>query len=240
MTRLDAELYKRKLTQSRSAGENLIERGSVLVNGKKITKRSFDVTDTDSIEITEVLKFVGRGGEKLEHALKTWKINLKDLVALDIGSSTGGFVDCALQGGVKKIFAVDVGTNQLDARLRENEKIVIMEKTDIRDVKSLSPTPDIAFVDVSFISLTLVLPHAYRLIKEKGNVIALVKPQFEVGREIAQKYKGIIRDENEQKIVLSRVKVDAEKIGFKVENEIESPIYGGDGNKEYLLFLKKR
>lgn len=239
MTRLDSEIYKRGLSISRSIAEGLVERGGVLVNGKKVTKRSFDVSESDLIEITETQKYVGRGGEKLEHALSEWKINLNDLIALDIGSSTGGFVDCALQNGVSKIFAVDVGTDQLDSKLRSDSRVEVMEKTDIRKVTSLSPVPDIAFVDVSFISLTLVLPHAFRLIKPKAKVIALVKPQFEVGREIAQKHKGVIRDEAEQKTAFDRVKSDAKNIGFKILGETDSPIYGGDGNKEFLLLLSK-
>lgn len=239
MTRLDAEIYKRKLTPSRSSAQGLIERGSVLVNGKKATKGSQGVEEADSIEITEAQKYVGRGGEKLEHALSTWKIDLTGLVALDVGASTGGFVDCALQHGAKKIFAVDVGTGQLDKKFAADERVVSMEKTDIRDVDALSPVPDIAFVDVSFISLTLVLPHVHRLIAKNAQVIALVKPQFEVGREIAQKSRGIIRDEAEQKTAFDRVREDAKKCGFNVSGETESPIYGGDGNKEFLLLLQK-
>lgn len=239
MTRIDKEILNRKLVQSRNIAKKLIERGSVLVNEKIISKANFEVNENDKIIISESFKFVGRGGEKLEFAIKTWKINLDGLVGLDVGASTGGFIDCALQNNITKIFAIDVGTDQLDQKLRSNEKVVVMEKTDIRNVGQLSPTPNIAFVDVSFISLTLVLPKIFSLLKNESNVIVLVKPQFEVGKEIATRYKGVIKDVSDQLNALERVKNDAMKIGYKVIDNVDSPIYGGDGNKEFLLLLKK-
>lgn len=239
--RLDTELFSRGIVRSRSAAADLIKRGKVRVNGKVITKTSTDVFVADKLEADQNVSFVSRAGEKLAHALKEWKIDVNGLYAIDIGSSTGGFTDCLLQNGVKNVLAIDVGTDQLAQSLREDIRVEVRENTDVRKLnQSDIPVPaDMATIDVSFISLEHILPKVFSLIKKGGFVIALVKPQFEVGKEIADKNKGIITDSNEQKTALDSVKKFAKSAGFKVKNETISPLEGEKGNKEFLLYLTK-
>lgn len=243
-TRLDVALYERGLTRSRSAAVDLIKRDKVLVNGKTANKASIEVKSTDTITIDSPERFVSRAGEKLSHALDAFKIDVTGLEAVDIGSSTGGFTDCLLQRNAKKVIAIDVGTDQLVTELRNDPRVEVHEGTNIRQF-SISQKVDIAVVDVSFISLTLVLPKVYEflkdggLLKKGGIAVALVKPQFEVGMETAKKHRGVITSEGEHREVLERVKSVAKDIGFKVVNETVSPIEGEKGNKEFLLYLKK-
>lgn len=236
--RLDKEMHARNLARSRSLASDLIKRGKVTVNGAVITKPSAEVLSSDHIEVKPDAVFVSRAGEKLSKAITEWKLPIEGLTVLDVGSSTGGFTDCLLKNGATSVIAVDVGTDQFDSVLRQDPRITLYEGTDIRSFVLPHPA-DAATIDVSFISLTLVLPKVFELIKKNGFLVALVKPQFEVGKEIADKYRGVITDEHEQKKVLEKIKNTAQEIGFKVTGETTSPIEGEKGNIEFLLLLKK-
>jgi len=228
------------MVKSRSEAQDLIKRSLVSVDSKIVTKANTLVSSNNKIEIIKKNSFVSRAGEKLDYAISKWNINLSDLIVLDIGSSTGGFTDCALQHNAKQVFAVDVGTNQLDKKLRNDNRVIVMEKNDIRKIKELNPKPDIAVIDVSFISLTLILKDAKRLIKEDGMIIALIKPQFEVGKEIASLNKGIIKEEKHRQTAIEKVLKYLKEIGLELKEIIESPIQGSDGNIEYLTHIQKR
>jgi 23S rRNA (cytidine1920-2'-O)/16S rRNA (cytidine1409-2'-O)-methyltransferase len=234
--RLDILLFKKGLVDSRKIASDLIKEGKVFVSGEKVTKASKEFFDDVKIDITELPKFVGRAGLKLEKALDTFDINLKDKVALDVGSSTGGFTDCLLQRGIKKVYAVDVGTDQLREELKNNTRVVSMEQTDIRNIESLPDKVDLVVIDVSFISLKFILPSVLKFLKENGEIVALVKPQFEVGKDNICK-GGIVKEEKDRIDVLEKIKKLSLDLGLKVLGEIESPIKGGDGNVEYLLYL---
>ncbi len=236
-TRLDIYLYEQKMVKSRSAAAEMIKSGSISVNGSVITKPSFTVNDGDSVFITgEVLKYVGRGGLKLEKAIDFFSIDLSGRTCLDIGASTGGFTDCMLQNGAKLVYAVDVGTDQLDEKLRADSRVISMEKTDIRNVGDSIPAVDFISIDVAFISLKLVLPSAKAHLKRGGCAVALIKPQFEAGKASLNK-KGVVRDEKIRNRICSEISDFAASIGFTVGNVIISPITGGDGNTEYLIYL---
>lgn len=235
--RLDILLVERELARSRTAAAVLIERGSVLVNGVVIDKASRTTPIDAKIEVTEPLAFVSRAGEKLEHTLSTWNINVKGLTVADIGASTGGFTDCLLKRGAEKVYAIDVGTNQLDSTIRENSKVINIEQTDVRDVK-IPELVDLVTIDVSFISLTYILETAKNLLKENGTIITLVKPQFEVGPGQVDKH-GVVANESQRNDVLDKIKSEAQKINLKIQAQTTSPITGNAGNVEYLLWLKK-
>lgn len=231
-------MLSRGLVRSRSLAADLIKRGKVSVNGKAATKPSFEVSSTDQISIAAGVTFVSRAGEKLAHALSEWKIAVDGLTLIDIGSSTGGFVDCLLKNGGARVIAVDVGTGQLDQSLRDDPRVEAHENTDIRHFSAEAPV-DAAVIDVSFISLGHILPNAFKLVKKGGFVIALVKPQFEVGKEVADKHRGVITDPAEQKAAIESVRGYAKKAGFKIVKEIASPLEGEKGNREFLLLLTK-
>lgn len=242
--RLDVYLSEKKLTKSRAAAAALIKAGAVSVNGKIVEKSAFEVGENDDVKIVgETLKYVGRGGLKLEKALEIGKIDLSDKTCLDIGASTGGFTDCMLQNGAKTVYAVDVGTNQLDEKLRNDVRVISLENTDIRDF-FLNSEADFIGADVSFISLKLVLPHVFRLLKNGGKAAVLVKPQFEagsssVGRKALSK-KGVVTDEKARLKIVAEVRDFAEQCGFTVLLTEKSPITGGSGNVEYLMILEKQ
>ncbi len=240
MTRLDILLTNKKLVKSRSVALDLIKKGLVLVNGEIITKPAKDISDSENIkiEIVEQPKYVGRGGLKLEKALVEFRIEPTDLTCLDVGSSTGGFTDCLLQAGAKKVYAVDVGTDQFDSELKKDPRIILLEKTDIREIKKLDEEIDLAVIDVSFISLELILEKVKDLVKPNGRIIALVKPQFETNKNEKNK-SGIVRTVDSQERVLEKIKAFAQTIKLKVIKEIDSPILGGSGNKEYLILFTK-
>ncbi len=238
LKRLDVELFARGIARSRSAAADLIKRGKVRVNGEVATKANRDVLSEDAIEVDQGASFASRAGEKLAHALGAFKVDPSGLEAVDIGSSTGGFTDCLLQGGAKRVVAVDVGTGQLADSLRSDPRVELHESTDVRKLSLASPV-DLAVVDVSFISLEHVLPKAFELVKKGGRAIALVKPQFEVGKEIADENRGVITDPAEQGAALEAVKGYAKKAGFKVAAETVSPLQGEKGNKEFLIYLTK-
>lgn len=241
--RLDVYLTEQGICESRTAAKNLINIGGVTVNGKTAQKAALEVTESDVIKIVELKlpRYVGRGGLKLEGALEQWEISLGGLVCLDIGASTGGFTDCMLQHGAAKVFAVDVGSNQLHERLRGDSRVISFENTDIRGFElpeEYGDGADFIGTDVSFISLKLVLPHIYRLLKSGGGAVALIKPQFEAGRANLSK-KGIVRSESARQRAAAEVSGFAGECGFAVIGSAESPITGGDGNVEYLLYLRK-
>ena len=242
--RLDVYLSEKNLTKSRAAAAALIKAGAVSVNGKIVEKSAFEVGENDDVKIVgETLKYVGRGGLKLEKALEIGKIDLSGKTCLDIGASTGGFTDCMLQNGAKTVYAVDVGTNQLDEKLRNDVRVISLENTDIRDF-FLNSEADFIGADVSFISLKLVLPHVFRLLKNGGKAAVLVKPQFEagsssVGRKALSK-KGVVTDEKARLKIVAEVRDFAEQCGFTVLLTEKSPITGGSGNVEYLMFLEKQ
>lgn len=233
-------LIERGLARSRTAAAVLIERGSVRVNGIVIDKAGRTVPIDAKIEVTKPLAFVGRAGEKLEHALSTWNIPVNGLVVADIGASTGGFTDCLLKRGAAKVYAIDVGTDQLDASLRGNPKVVNIEQTDVRGVH-LPELVDFVTIDVSFISLTHILETAKNLLKNDsangGTIITLVKPQFEVGPGQVDRH-GVVTDEAKRKEALEKIRSEAEKTGLTVRAETASPIVGNAGNVEYLLWLE--
>lgn len=241
--RLDVYLTEKGICRSRSAAQQLINLGGVTVNGKTAVKNSLEIADSDEVKIVELMlpKYVGRGGQKLERALELWSVDLGGKTCLDIGSSTGGFTDCMLQSGAARVFAVDVGSGQLDGKLREDERVISLENTDIRDFTFNNydiSAADFIGTDVSFISLKLVLPHIYRLLAEGGKAVTLIKPQFEAGRGSLSK-KGIVRDEKTRLRCVEEIKRFAERCGFTVMGTSVSPITGGDGNIEYLLGLRK-
>jgi 23S rRNA (cytidine1920-2'-O)/16S rRNA (cytidine1409-2'-O)-methyltransferase len=236
--RLDMVIHERGIVKSRSKAQDLIKRGFVSVNGAVIIKPSTPVSESDAISTEGAPSFVGRGGEKLEHALAYWNLDVSHMIAVDIGSSTGGFTDCLRRRGAGKVYAIDAGTDQIDARLRADARVITMEKTDVRDAV-LPELADIAVVDLSFISLALVMEKISMLVKSGGAIILLVKPQFEVGKDEARKSRGIIRDESSQEKAIARVRESAVAAGLNVSDVIPSPISGGDGNREFLMLAKK-
>ena len=238
-SRLDVYLAENNIVRSRSLAATLIKQGSISVNGKICVKPSFLVGSSDTISVIgEMPKYVGRGGLKLEKALSFYKLHLDGCVCLDIGASTGGFTDCMLQNGAEKVYSVDVGTNQLDEKLRKDSRVISMEQTDIRNCVGVIPAVDFISIDVSFISLKLILPTAYSLLKEGGECVALIKPQFEAGKAYLSK-NGIVRDTKIHKKVCDDISAFAASIGFSVYETIPSPITGGDGNTEYLILLRR-
>ena len=237
--RLDVYLSENNTVKSRSLAASLIKQGSVEVNGRICTKASFAVDENDNIRIIgEMPKYVGRGGLKLEKALFHYRLHLDGSVCIDIGASTGGFTDCMLQNGAVKVYSVDVGTDQLDEKLRNDPRVVSMEKTDIRNCVGSLPAVDFIGIDVSFISLKLVLPSAYALLKDGGECVALIKPQFEAGREKVGK-KGVVRDPKVHLEVLESFLDFVPGAGFTVMGLDYSPIKGPEGNIEYLGYLRK-
>ncbi len=241
--RLDVYLTEKGMCQSRTAAKNLINIGGVTVNGKPAVKVSQEVSEKDEVNIVEIMlpKYVSRGGVKLEGALDLWNIPLDGLVCVDIGASTGGFTDCMLQSGAARVYAVDVGRDQLHERLRGDPRVISSENTDIRGFElpdEYREGADFAGTDVSFISLRHILPHIYRLLKEGGCAVALIKPQFEAGRENLSK-KGIVRSESLRQKVVEEIRAFAEECGFTVVGAERSPITGGDGNVEYLMYIRK-
>lgn len=240
--RLDVLLVKRGLAVSREKAKAVIMAGNVYVENQKEDKAGTMFQDTVNIEVRgSTLKYVSRGGLKLEKAMTHFGVTLKDKICMDVGSSTGGFTDCMLQNGAVKVFAIDVGHGQLDWKLRNDERVVCMEKTNIRYVvpEDLGEAADFSSIDVSFISLTKVLLPVYHLLKEDGEVVCLIKPQFEAGREKVGK-KGVVRDPEVHKEVIEKVISYGQSIGYAALHLEYSPIKGPEGNIEYLLHLKKK
>ena len=241
--RLDVLLVERRLADSREKAKAIIMTGNVFVNGEREDKAgtTFD-EEKAQIEIKgHTMKYVSRGGYKLEKAIDVFGVDVKDKVCMDIGSSTGGFTDCMLKNGAVKVFAVDVGRGQLDWKLRQDERVVSMEKTNIRYVtpEDIGEAIGFASVDVSFISLGLVLPAARNLLTDDGRMVCLIKPQFEAGREKVGK-KGVVRDKAVHIEVIEKVIAIVDALHFKVLGLDYSPIKGPEGNIEYLIYIEKQ
>lgn len=239
--RLDVMLVEQGLAESREKAKAIIMSGIVYVDGEKEDKAGSTFAETASIEVRgKTLKYVSRGGLKLEKAMQVFPIELEGKVCMDVGASTGGFTDCMLQNGAVKVYSVDVGYGQLAWKLREDERVICMEKTNIRYVKpeDIDDKIEFASVDVSFISLSKVLPPLRDLLKEDAEVVCLIKPQFEAGREKVGK-KGVVRDKSVHVEVIENVSCFALTSGFEILGLDFSPVKGPEGNIEYLIHLRK-
>lgn len=239
--RLDVLLVQRNLAPSREKAKTMILEGNVFVNNNREDKAGSMFPDDCQIEVHgSTLKYVSRGGLKLEKAMAEFDISLDGSVCMDIGASTGGFTDCMLQNGASKVYSVDVGYGQFAWKLRTDPRVVCMEKTNIRYVtpEDIGDVLDFASVDVSFISLTKVLPAAYELLRDAGEMVCLIKPQFEAGREKVGK-KGVVRDQAVHKEVVEKIIQFSLDNGFSVLDLSFSPIKGPEGNIEYLVHLRK-
>src|SRR3990172_2772281 len=238
--RLDRFLVERGLVESRERGQAMIRAGNVLVNGKKGERGGPRVRKEGDIRILgEPLPYVSRGGLKLEAALREFKITVTGRTAIDVGASTGGFTDCLLQHGCRKVYAVDVGDGQLAWKLRQDPRVISIERTNIREINpALIPELlDISVIDASFISLEKIIPSVLKLLARDGEIIALIKPQFEVGKGQVGK-GGIVRNETARKAVVERIVEFVHELGLEVKGVMPSPITGQDGNVEYLLHAK--
>ena len=236
--RLDQLLVERGLAESRAKAQALVLAGQVLLDGQKAAKSGHAVAVDARVEVLAQPRFVGRGGLKLEAALDHFQIDVGGQVCLDIGSSTGGFTDCMLQRGARHVYAVDVGAGQLDWKLRGDARVTVHEGINARYLRfeEIGEAVDLAVFDVSFISVTLIVPAVLPLLKETGQMVILVKPQFEVGRGEVGK-GGIVRDAGLQAGACDRVRVAVEELGFKT-GLMESPITGAEGNREFLLHAR--
>ncbi len=238
--RLDALLVRRGLTASPATAAALVLAGEVYVNGGRAAKPGQPVPPGAVVEIRpRRSRFVGRGGEKLEDALRVFGIEVAGAAAVDAGASTGGFTDCLLQHGARRVYAVDVGRGQLDWRLRNDPRVVALEQRDIRTItpEDLGGAVDLATVDVAFISLASVLPAVMRLVRPGGSIVALVKPQFEVVPKLAR--HGVVRDAATHREVLRRVLTQAAGIGLAAQSATHSPLAGPDGNLEFFVHLRR-
>lgn len=235
--RLDQALVDRGLVASRQRAQALVRAGLVRVGGAAADRPDQLVASDQAIELTGSTGYVSRGGEKLAAGLRAFGINPAGRVALDVGASTGGFTEVLLQWGAARVIAVDVGYGQLAWRLRQDPRVIVLERVNIRHLDQLPAAADLAVIDVSFISLRLVLPRVHQLLSSPAEVVALVKPQFEVGKGAVGK-GGIVRDPDQHRRVLAELRAVALETGFEVGGEIPSPILGAKGNQEFLLYLK--
>jgi len=244
--RLDQALVERGLCESREKAKRAVLAGQVRVNGQQAKKASETVRTEDVVSLDAPEKFVSRGGLKLEHALTAFKLDVSGLRIIDLGASTGGFTDCLLQGGAAQVWAVDVGHGQLAWKLRQDPRVVVMDRTNARTLTPASfPDPftpfDMAVVDCSFISLTKILPAAVALLRPLGNIVALVKPQFEAGKAEAAKGAGVIRDPAIHERVLTELReFTVGALGLVWREVVESPITGPAGNKEFLVLIENK
>jgi 23S rRNA (cytidine1920-2'-O)/16S rRNA (cytidine1409-2'-O)-methyltransferase len=245
MTRLDQALVDRGLCESREKAKRAILAGLVRINQQRAHKPSDTVKPADEVSLDAPEKFVSRGGHKLEHALTTFPVVVENLTAIDLGASTGGFTDCLLQHGAKSVYAVDVGHGQLAWKLRQDPRVVVMEKTNARTLRAEQfPQPfstvDLIVADCSFISLRKILPASIDLLKSGGKIVALVKPQFEAGKAEADKGAGVITDPQIHARVLRELREFVlNDLSLNWLGEIESPLLGPAGNKEFLILLEK-
>jgi 23S rRNA (cytidine1920-2'-O)/16S rRNA (cytidine1409-2'-O)-methyltransferase len=239
--RLDKILVNRSLISTRVRVEKMIEETGVKVNGKLITKPGKKFMSDVAIElIEEEIPWVSRGALKLIKALDHWNIDVTNKIAIDLGASTGGFTEVLLSKGIQKVFSVDVGTDQLHARIKENEKVIDLQKTHVRELTNhlITDVVDIVVIDVSFISLEKVFPFLHPFLSNDATIVALVKPQFEVGKENVSK-GGIVKNQKLYPQVIENVKNYALRSNLTYQDHIESPLLGGDGNREFLMWLKK-
>ncbi len=245
MTRLDQALVERRICESREKAKRAIMAGQALVNGQPARKPSDAVRPEDNLTLTTPEKFVSRGGHKLEHALQHFQLDVTGQTAIDLGASTGGFTDCLLQAGARKVFAVDVGRGQLAWKLRRDCRVTVMEKTNARHLTPTQfPAPfspaDLIVIDCSFISLRKILPPAVALLRTPGRIVALIKPQFEAGKAEADKGAGVITDAAIHERVLRELQVFvAEETALRWCAVTESPLLGPAGNKEFLVLIEK-
>lgn len=234
--RIDTLLVKKALVPTRARARSLIMSGVVFVDGARVDKAGTLVEENSRVELKDSsLRYVGRGGIKLESALREFSIDVRDKVALDVGASTGGFTDCLLKHGAKRVYAVDVGYGQLDWKLRQDPRVRVLERTNARYLKpeDIGEPVDICTIDVSFISLTKIIPPLSQIIKRGGVLITLIKPQFEVGKgEVGR--GGVVRDEGKHRDVTDKITHFLQELNFKILGVIPSPILGADGNKEFL------
>ena len=240
--RLDLILVERELFETREKAKREIMAGNVIVNEQVVTKAGTMLKDNDelNIRIKDKLKYVSRGGLKLEKAIKTWDLDFKDKSVLDIGASTGGFTDCALQNGAKCVYSVDVGKNQLDWKLRNDERVLSLEEMHIKDLKEEdidNEKVDFIVIDVSFISLTKVISYFEKFLAKTGKIVMLVKPQFEVGREKIGR-NGVVENEEYHDEAVKKIISFSKKCGYELIGVEDSPIRGSKGNKEFLMLLK--
>lgn len=235
-SRLDQELVRRGLVATRSQAESYIKLGKVKVDKKLVSKPGFLVGEQNIVELNAPNQYVSRAGLKLASIAKDFELNFKDKIVLDVGSSTGGFTDYALQNGAKKVVAVELGKNQMHPSLRSDPRIELYEQTDIRSIKKLDSKPNIIVIDVSFISLREILPHLTKLANKKTEIIAMVKPQFEA-KTSNIKHKGVIKNENIRREILKDFENWAKEI-FVILNKKDSEITGEKGNKERFFHLK--
>jgi 23S rRNA (cytidine1920-2'-O)/16S rRNA (cytidine1409-2'-O)-methyltransferase len=235
--RLDLTLAARGLAPSREKAQALILAGDVRVNGQTERRASAAVAPDAQIEIAQPQRFVSRGGEKLDYALHRFAIDVRGHTVMDVGASTGGFTDCLLQRGAAKVYAIDVGHGQLDQRLRADDRVIVMERTHIRGLPSLPEQPSIATIDVSFISLTQVLPNVAALLAPASRIVALVKPQFEAGKDEVGR-DGVVRDPLVHAAVIGRVAWWCVNHGIRLRDVTVSPLLGPAGNREFFLHLQ--
>ena len=238
--RLDVLIFERGLCETRSKAQAIVMEGIVLVDGKKITKSGTQVDDTALIEIEKQNPYVSRGGLKLESVMKLFEIDFTDKVCIDIGASTGGFTDCMLQHGAKKVYAVDVGTAQLHYKLRNDKRVVNIENVNFRyfDKNLLKDIIDVITIDVSFISLDKILPLASEIISVTGIIIAMIKPQFEL--EPNEIKKGVVRNEELRQKAINKIKDFSEKLNLEILKEQDSGVKGARGNLEHFIMLRKK
>ena len=239
--RLDVLLVERGIARSRERARSMIMEGNVFVDGVREDKAGSSFPESAGIEYRgEKLKYVSRGGLKLEKAMESFSLDLTGLICMDIGASTGGFTDCMLQNGAAKVYSIDVGYGQLAWSLRNDERVVCMEKTNFRYLtpEDVADRPDFASADVSFISLSKILPAAFAILSDEGRMVCLIKPQFEAGRELVGK-KGVVRDPKVHEDVIRSCIGYAEDNGFRLLGLDFSPVRGPEGNIEYLMYLKK-
>lgn len=245
MLRVDQALVDQRLCESREKARRAVLAGQVKINDRVAAKASDTVRPNDKVELIAPEKFVSRGGYKLEHALKTFEVQPAGWVAVDLGASTGGFTDCLLQHGAVQVYAVDVGHGQLAWKLRQDPRVVVMEKTNARELTPAhfpggAVAADLAVVDCSFISLRKILPPAVALLRPSGRIIALVKPQFEAGKAEADKGAGVIRDPAVHARILEELESFVAGLGtLSWRGVTESPILGPAGNREFLILLEK-
>jgi len=237
--RADALLVARGLAESRSQAQRLLMAGQVRANGQLIDKPASLLPDEVALEVIAGPRFVSRGGEKLEAALQQFGIELQGRVCADVGSSTGGFTDCLLQHGAAKVYAIDVGKGQLHWKLRQDARVGVMEETNARNIEQLPEAIDLVTIDASFISLRTLLPVITRWLKPDGEIIALIKPQFEAGKREASRGKGVIRDAEVHRRVLAEILQFAEQQDFALRGLTRSPVLGPKGNVEFLLWVSR-
>ena len=244
--RLDQALFDDGLTESREQAKRLIMAGKVNVNGQRARKPSDAIVPEDTLEVQEPEKYVSRGGFKLEKALSEFPINTQAAIAVDLGASTGGFTDCLLQNGAKRVYSVDVGKGQLAWHLRRDHRVVVMEKTNARHLKPVDlpkqfKGADIVTIDCSFISLRKIIPAAFSLLRRDGMIVALIKPQFEAGKAEVDRGAGVIKDPAIHERVISELKIFIQDFeGLEWRDIVKSPLQGPKGNVEFFAWIEKK